>query len=131
MAGVFVFGYRLKHGADECLSTTLYPKESGLTASFLIQRKPSSAMAGVFASGFGLKHWVDECLSTTLYPKESGLTVSLLIQRKPSSEMAGVFASGFGLKQRKRAVCGKPGCHQPHHDSYGHAFSSPGFIYFK
>ncbi|HFT6175173.1 TPA: hypothetical protein ACHGZX_002849, partial [Klebsiella oxytoca] len=55
MAGVFASGFGLKHGADECLSTTLYPKESGLTASFLIQRKPSSAMAGVFASGFGLK----------------------------------------------------------------------------
>ncbi|WP_222859328.1 hypothetical protein, partial [Klebsiella oxytoca] len=52
----FTFGYRLKHGADECLSTTLYPKESGLTVSFNIQRKPSSEMAGVFASGFGLKH---------------------------------------------------------------------------
>ncbi|WP_218833855.1 hypothetical protein, partial [Klebsiella oxytoca] len=34
----------------------LYPKESGLTVSLLIQTKPLPAMAGVFASGFGLKH---------------------------------------------------------------------------
>ncbi|WP_419880155.1 hypothetical protein [Klebsiella oxytoca] len=53
--GGFCFWLRVEAKADECLSTTLYPKESGLTASFLIQRKPSSAMAGVFASGFGLK----------------------------------------------------------------------------
>ncbi|MDM4094943.1 hypothetical protein [Klebsiella oxytoca] len=58
--GGFCFWLRFEAKADECLSTTLYPKESGLTVSFLIQRKPSSAMAGVFASGFGLKHWVDE-----------------------------------------------------------------------
>ncbi|WP_218568938.1 hypothetical protein, partial [Klebsiella grimontii] len=80
--------------------TTLYPKESGLTVSFLIQRKPSSAMAGVFASYGRLKHRTDEWLSTTLYPKESGLTVSFLIQRKPSSAMAGVFASYGRLKHR-------------------------------
>ncbi|WP_227499033.1 hypothetical protein, partial [Klebsiella oxytoca] len=66
-----------------------------------------------------------------LYPKESGLTASFNFSAKPLPAMAGVFASGFGFEQRKRAVCGKPGCHQPHHDSYGHAFSSSGFIYFK
>ncbi|WP_210428766.1 hypothetical protein, partial [Klebsiella oxytoca] len=63
--------------------------------------------------------------------KESGLTVSFNFSAKPLPAMAGVFASGFGFEQRTRAVCGKPGCHQPHHDSYGQAFSSPGFIYFK
>ncbi|WP_148719921.1 hypothetical protein [Klebsiella oxytoca] len=96
MAGVFVFGYRLKHGADECLSTTLYPKESGLTVSFNIQRKPSSEMAGVFASGFGLKHGADECLSTTLYPKESGLTVSFNFSANPCQQWRGflLLASG-------------------------------------
>ncbi|WP_204320192.1 hypothetical protein, partial [Klebsiella oxytoca] len=56
MAGVFASGFGLKHGADECLSTTLYPKESGLTVSFNFSAKPLPAMAGVFASGFGLKH---------------------------------------------------------------------------
>ncbi|WP_218571169.1 hypothetical protein, partial [Klebsiella grimontii] len=58
--GVFASYGRLKHRADEYLSTTLYPKESGLTVSFLIQRKPSSAMAGVFASYGRLKHRTDE-----------------------------------------------------------------------
>lgn len=40
--------------------------KADLTVSFLIQRKPSSAMAGVFASYGRLKHRADECLSTTL-----------------------------------------------------------------
>ncbi|MDX7088171.1 hypothetical protein, partial [Klebsiella oxytoca] len=76
---------------------TLYAyKESGLTVSLLIQRKPSSEMAGVFASGFGLKYGADECLSTTLYPKESGLTVSFNFSANPCQQWRGflLLASG-------------------------------------
>ncbi|MEY7144878.1 hypothetical protein [Klebsiella oxytoca] len=53
--GGFCFWLRVEANADECLSTTLYPKECGLTVSFNFSAKPLPAMAGVFASGFGLK----------------------------------------------------------------------------
>ncbi|WP_064370333.1 hypothetical protein [Klebsiella oxytoca] len=53
--GGFCFWLRVEAKADEWLSTTLYPKESGLTVSFNFSAKPLPAMAGVFASGFGLK----------------------------------------------------------------------------
>ncbi|MFM0825993.1 hypothetical protein, partial [Klebsiella oxytoca] len=51
--GGFCFWLRVEAKADECLSTTLYPKECGLTVSFNFSAKPLPAMAGVFASGFG------------------------------------------------------------------------------
>ncbi|WP_151200150.1 hypothetical protein [Klebsiella oxytoca] len=107
------------------------PERKRLNGQLQLLSKTPASNGGGFCFWLRVEAKADEWLSTTLYPKESGLTVSFLIQRKPSSAMAGVFASGFGFEQRKRAVCGKPGCHQPHHDSYGHAFSSPGFIYFK
>ncbi|WP_310001822.1 hypothetical protein, partial [Klebsiella sp. 1400] len=75
MAGVFASYGRLKHRTDGCLSTTLYPKESGLTVSFNFS-ETLVRNGGGFASYGRLKHRTDECLSTTLYPKESGLTVS-------------------------------------------------------
>ena len=40
MAGVFASYGRLKHRGSECLSTTLYPKESGLTVSFNFLHNP-------------------------------------------------------------------------------------------
>ncbi|HGY4999193.1 TPA: hypothetical protein ACNV2Y_001255 [Klebsiella oxytoca] len=58
--GGFCFWLRVEAKADECLSTTLYPKENGLTVSFNFSAKPLPAMAGVFASGFGLKLGADE-----------------------------------------------------------------------
>ncbi|WP_414466993.1 hypothetical protein, partial [Klebsiella oxytoca] len=44
--GGFCFWLRVEAKADECLSTTLYPKESGLTVSFNFSAKPLPAMAG-------------------------------------------------------------------------------------
>ncbi|WP_208431150.1 hypothetical protein, partial [Klebsiella pasteurii] len=46
MAGVFASYGRLKHRTDECLSTTLYPKESGLTVSFNFLHKPCQRWRG-------------------------------------------------------------------------------------
>ncbi|MEQ0072668.1 hypothetical protein ABLV31_05035, partial [Klebsiella sp. CN_Kp118] len=46
MAGVFASYGRLKHRTDECLSTTLYPKESGLTVSFNFSENPRQKWRG-------------------------------------------------------------------------------------
>ncbi|WP_211172339.1 hypothetical protein, partial [Klebsiella sp. DNRA6] len=74
---------RLKHRTDECLSTTLYPKESGLTVSFNFLHNPCQRWRGFLLPNGRLKHRTDECLSTTLYPKESGLTVSFNFLHNP------------------------------------------------
>ncbi|WP_208431140.1 hypothetical protein, partial [Klebsiella pasteurii] len=47
MAGVFASYGRLKHRGSECLSTTLYPKESGLTVSFNFLHNPCQRWRGV------------------------------------------------------------------------------------
>ncbi|HGY4999194.1 TPA: hypothetical protein ACNV2Y_001256, partial [Klebsiella oxytoca] len=53
MAGVFASGFGLKHGADECLSTTLYPKESGLTVSFNFSANPWQQWRGFLLLALG------------------------------------------------------------------------------
>ena len=63
-------GFCFVQPADECLSTTLFMKEGGVTVSFGVLLKTPPRW------GFCFVQPADECLSTTLFMKEGGVTVS-------------------------------------------------------
>ncbi|WP_163466566.1 hypothetical protein, partial [Klebsiella oxytoca] len=52
--GGFCFWLRVEAKADECLSTTLHPKESGLTVSFNFSANPCQQWRGFLLLASGL-----------------------------------------------------------------------------